>query len=141
MHIALFTMLHKCWRLLFFAFEIGDFTITGHVYLQEKSFLISSIKAYIFSYAFKTTVKLCYNEQNFQSQITIYYTNIPGYNEPRQEQTNLVSPELFAITKFNWTYLKWLYRYYIVYISGSQPFWARDTLIWFENFGSTPMSN
>jgi hypothetical protein len=72
-------------RLLFFAFEIGDFTIASHVYLQEKSLFIFSFKAYIFSYAFKSTVKLCYNKRNFQSQMTINYTNenigdTPMYN-------------------------------------------------------------
>ena len=58
-----------------------------------------------FGVKIKSTVKFEYNElgsneQIFHSQITIYHTNLPGYNEPRLLRTNF-SPEQFVITEFD----------------------------------------
>ena len=44
------------------------------------------------------TIELGYNEQNIHSQMIIYHTNQPGYNEP---QTNLVGNELFVMINFD----------------------------------------
>ena len=57
--------------------------------VKLKHFIVACSKTWCFYFLkydfvdFCNTVKLGYNERIFRSQMSIYYTNWPCYNEPR----------------------------------------------------------